>query len=265
MFVKAASNTEQTSAWVMRKKSARVTTGMLSAKVDFTRPHSGISIERIAGASPTGQRILGYSHVPPTRPNLVDHYVRGDDLIAMYLSAVKSSDGREEMKLTGQVYWRHIQTGADSLWQGFELVISLQTDLLGIAPRLKLATSLPAQNVFLVEDAWRHPVLEPVRESVSIDGDKAAAIFVQSANAGWCYLQSLYFMDAASCEKTEIEFSPDGVEIKSTLFVEHLEKGVIRRVRARGAFCQPTDVVALQLGEWFNEFRSSELALTVSR
>jgi len=255
--------TQQSTSWVMKKYSARIKTATLSAKVNVSRPQSGITIDKVGENALKGQRILAFSHVPHAPPTLVDQYVRGDDLVASYLTPSKPSASRKDMQLTDQVYWRHIQPDDTGLWYGIELVISLQTDLLGIAPRVKLATTLRDGKVFLVKDAWHQPVLEPVKESVSVTGGHSTAVLVQSQESAWSYLQSLHYMDDASCEKTEIKFSAERVQIKSTLFVEHLEKGVIRRLRARGTFCESTDIKGLHLPEWFNEFASSEQPLTV--
>jgi len=261
--VNSEAKTQQPTAWVLRKNSARINTATFSAKVNVSRPQSGITIEKVAGNALKGQRILAFSHVPHAPPTLVDQYVRGDDLVATYLTPGKPSASRKDLKLTDQVYWRHIQPSTNGPWHDIELVISLQTDLLGIAPRVKLTTSLQDGNVFLVKDAWHKPVLEPVTESVSIAGADTTAVLVQSHESGWSYLQSLYYMDNASCEKTEFKFSAGRVQIKSFLFVEHLEKGVIRRLRARGAFCDTTDIEQLHLSKWFSEFATSDQPLTV--
>jgi hypothetical protein len=247
----------RTSCWQLTSPVATLNSDRLSAEVDVSRPDLGLVAKSFAQTEIEQNLVLAFSHIPPVQRKVVDQYVRANDLVGTY----KSDDqGKQGLQLTDQVYWRHLKSNQTGLWEGVELVVSLQTDLLGLAPRVQLQTSFRNCEVLAVNDENEMPT--PISRTTRLE-PQTAAVLLQSRSDHWSYLQSLHFTDNTSCESIQVDIDRDVTTVNTTLFVEHLEKGVIRRARIRGAFCETSRVSNDLFLQWFQQFAESELPLTV--
>jgi hypothetical protein len=246
-----------TPLWRLEKSLARLEMGELSASVDVACPQKGIfavsahrvdlSRWRLLAAHTLGERAA-----PDACEDVVDSYVRGDDLVATYRET-------EARHVRPQVYWRRLALEAsDAVAVGFELILSMQTSLLDSDPGLLCRSEISGASVRQLVDPEKgcfeaRPVAETPCDVGSAAG--SGAFLFRMDGAPWSYLQLTLpaDFDQAALHR---EAAPERIVLSQRLFPEHLEKGVIRRVRVRGLFLpqgQDEELARAIYQQWIDE------------
>jgi hypothetical protein len=217
-------STATTSPWQLAESDARLQIGPLLANVDLLQPASGLHQLSWQNVSFAG-KLLGVTvaEESATPTNLatagIDKFVRGGDLVANYPQC-------ESQPFTLHIYWR-VAT-ADSRLVILDAIVSLQTSLLECFPKAILTTELAATEAWVVPgDGSSARRLEQHEEST-----KPAGVLLRGVSNGESYLEVTHPDDlgewrVANSATTKIERELGG---------EFQEKGVIRRLRVRGAF-----------------------------
>lgn len=176
-------------------------------------------------------RLPGKSSDAPPR-QVLDAYVRGDDLIVRY--AVPSEQTQ------WQIDWRGLAAPTLTLWGGMEVVLSVQTETLDAHPRAsawsQLATS---QNPYIL----------------------MGANLFRLSSGELSYVEMADGADIERIRTTRLDGAEDGFDNKTEFRLGRLEKGVIRRCRIRG-YWVPRVGDELAAKSLWNEFQASPLPLT---
>jgi hypothetical protein len=214
--------------WQLDGTRAYLCAGGWTAGVDLTDAISGVAVKHatidessniLGVAVPTAQGPLG----PPT-----DWYAREGDLVAIYPEAKN-----RPFRVT--IYWSTSPptAGIKGSLQ-FDLVISVQTEQLGIEARVDAISRVPARCVWASADAeWSNPrqVLLGEGEALELNrGSFLPAILVE-IDPTHSYLESVAEIDFLGCTVSRARSS---CVVRQRLLDEIMEKGVIRRVRVRG-------------------------------
>ena len=220
--------------WNIEGDLASWSTNGRLVNVALTKPSAGIFLtatsdnENFPRAPREGCSLLGVRDPaigPPDNP-LVDHYTRGDDLVALY-------DVLPKQNIQPQIYWRATRYG--SLTYGVELILSVQTGLLDSQPYIATHSRLP------------HAYVQRL--------DIGPGVFLfRLPDATWSYVEMVHPTDY-------VDAFHNGDSIGFSLFNERLEKGVIRRGRLQGLFVPRHDDEAIAQ-ECYEQFEASQLPLT---
>jgi hypothetical protein len=220
--------------WQLDHVQARLKCGPLRAKLQLDRLSRGLGeIEwnrKRVGNCPF-QLLVG-DDGPATRH--VETYVRGNDLVATY-----ESDGPLGAP---QVYWRAHHDEALSA-VGLQIVVSKHTSLLDSHPGSAIDSSL---NGSLFHAASLDPSAFTSIESselirIGASRSDTHLFVVRNPHEPCAFAQLLHPSDFESIElRDQLHDVKDGAinawHIKSLIFPERLEKGVIRRARICGWF-----------------------------
>jgi len=217
-------STATTSPWQLAESNARLQVGSLLASVDLLQPANGLHQLSWQNASVAG-KLLGVTvaEQSATPTNLatasIDKFVRGGDLVANYPQC-------ESQPFTLHIYWR--VAAANSRLIILDAIVSLQTSLLECFPKAILTTELPASETWLVPGDGS----SPTKLGQQLESNEPAGVLLRGAGNGWSYLEVTHPDDlgewrVANSSTTKIERELGG---------EFQEKGVIRRLRVRGAF-----------------------------
>lgn len=191
------------------------THGGATATFDPARPKAGLSVATAAG---TVCRLLAVD--PGADPGLVDHWVRGDDVVAVY----EPSDAR---RLRTTAMWRWLPGGvaAPTGVSAWLLVVSAQTALLDSDPRITVDSRMPGTCV-----RWGVSAADPPHWQVGALPAADAAL-VRGPN-GCSVLVAVHPADRRSFT---VGTAPDGVTVRCGLFSDRVEKGVLLRGRVLAA------------------------------
>jgi hypothetical protein len=235
--------------WQLTQSNARLDVGPLEAKVDFLNPARGIH-DLTWNSTPITGRLLGVTVAEETAPPSslstagIDCYVRANDLVANYPQS-------QSQRFTLQVYWRLTSRGTDLLM--IDTIVSLQTSLLECFPKALLSTQLPEGDVFAI--ALKGAPSQIIADRLT--SDEPVGILVRSSGQAWSYLEMTHPTDLGYWRVSH----KDGIQMEHELGGEFQEKGVIRRLRVRGAFLarENDEQAARQL---VAEFAAAEPPLT---
>jgi hypothetical protein len=181
------------------------------------------------------------------RTPVTDCYLRGADIIISY------GDSPAKKNVRPQMYWRLVDREREDA-RGIELVLSLETDLLQSDPHARIETTFPCQTVVVLTDrGW-----EPIGSDEAKLTPPHSKPLVVLQGEPWSYAEMIYPGDFTQCT---IQRRNGVCQVTWELFQEHLEKGVIRRARARGVFIQSGDSLAAALAA-LERFENSPLPLT---
>jgi hypothetical protein len=194
--------------WRFTTTDAWLSIGALRGHVTLTSPAAGIDKLTWNAANVVG-RVLGVSAGATSAPQ--DAFARENDLVAVYAQS-------EPQEFLWQVYWRASAPAARVVV--LDAILSLQTPLSESFPRV---TS--------------HTVLS-VGEAAKLPGD-GDIIVLRPAGCDWTYAEMTHPKDRGLLEVASV---PEGhSRIVRHLGGQFLEKGVIRRLRLRGAFLPRED------------------------
>jgi hypothetical protein len=234
--------------WQLTHSNARLKVGSLKASVDLLNPSLGIH-ELKWNTAPIVGNLLGVAvaeeSAPPSSLSTagLDLYIRGNDLVGNYPQS-------QAQRFTLQIYWRIARSTTNILV--IDTIVSLQTSLLECFPKALLTTQLPMGEMLAIS---RDDSLT-IKERIS--SDEPAGILVRCNDESWSYFEMTHPTDLGCWRGVR----NDGLRLERELGGEFQEKGVIRRLRVRGAFLarEHDEQVARQI---LTEFAESEPPLTV--
>ncbi len=243
--------------WRIDQTQASLSASGLSARVNLQQPDLGLADIVWQGIPIPSARLLQVRR-PRTDvgQQLVDAYVRGTDLIAVY-------EARLNKAVATQLYWRCVEH-ADLRIVGVELIVSVQTELLDDDPGLALISELPCVKLFQAADRNVTDVTRVCLTGADEPGRRAGVgLFLYSLGVGrGGYLEMVH---PADFDTVEIEpgAHPGILRSRFGLFEERLEKGVIRRARACGLLGLDACDSEAVAGECYRRWLASESPLSV--
>jgi hypothetical protein len=258
-----------TPTWQLNGNYAQLQNGGWSATVDLSDPDGGISVRDDALRISEAPKILGVTTPDESEriDGLADAYARGSDLVALY-TPTKNRAFRIE------IYWRAARKswGEVNALQ-FDLMVSVQTDRLGILAQIDAQSRIPADGVWLSGDAeWRQP--EAVRPGIANQSAQlrpgsyipcvVAALGIDGTDdSPQCHDGRSYIEAVSPSDFLGSKISMDGsrYRLRHRLLDEVMEKGVIRRVRVRGWLVAAPHSFALA-SAGFAELARDKLPLT---
>jgi hypothetical protein len=211
-------------AWQLTQSLGQLNCGALAARVNVERPSLGLHELSLNGKPIAGQ-LLGVTvaeeGAPPKELAIagIDCFVRGGDLVANYPQC-------ETQPFTLHNYWR-IAEVSDKLVV-IDAIVSLQTTLLECYPKTILTTALPAEHSLVLSTE------ETAEQSVSsiFESDELVGILLRGIHPEWSYVEITHPTDLGTWR-----IEKNGTtRMQRELGGEFQEKGVIRRLRVRGAF-----------------------------
>lgn len=182
------------------------------ATVDLTAPERGLTI------GVTGDRLLGLDLGIEDRITPDDHWLRGDDVVAVY-------DVPDHRHLRATALWRWLP-GPPAAW---ELVVSAQTSLLESDPHVAVHCDL-ADGVL----TWGRPVdgclvWNPIEQSEECPAE-ASCILVERPDD-----TVIIAAQPDGRRRLAIARCGERVRVECRLFATTIEKGVLLRSRIRAA------------------------------
>lgn len=222
----------QSLSWRLQGGNALLTAGALSASLEVTHPARGLSALTWNGREVDGRLLGVMTDCSPLEAGniLPDTFVRGNDLVAYYSQNAQRA-------FSCQIYWRAALSVNGAVL--VETIISVQTDQLESFPQIALETQLAIEQVWLVGGGRQGRGQPDPRQLVdsagqTTSGDESACLVFRPADADWSYAEMTHPDDRGSWQ---IQRSVPGQPVvRRQLGGSFLEKGVIRLLRARGAF-----------------------------
>ena len=233
------------SAFVWRATGRRMSDAgsVVSAAVDLDQPRQGITLTRsgVAGSD----SLLGLDLRSECR--LADHWVRGDDVTAVY----ETADARQ---LRTTAMWRlHTSDGATGAW---ELIASAQTSLLQSDSVLAVVSEIEAADILWGtcsdEAVQWHADPSPEANCVLLGGGGATAPEDTSV---------LVAAHPGDARRMTVRRDGKRVVVECWLFSTELEKGVLLRSRVLAAV-GPTADATRWAGDLAATFAASPPMLT---
>ena len=161
---------------------------------------------------------------------LVEVYVRGNDLVALY-------EPLAPHQVQPSVYWRARWDEARAA-VGVEMIVSMQTSLLDSNPETVVATGMPIGDVWGPADEAASSLQKleynqfPLTLHVADGSRPPSLVIYQPRDTPFAYVEMVHPADFVA---TQVELNKWGESWATTrLFSERLEKGVIRRARLAG-------------------------------
>ena len=223
----------------MREDSAVLQSAGLSAEIALRRPSEGLVNLVAASDSLRTARLLGIAAGPiiegPTT-NLVESYVRGDDLVVAY-------EGSSQWPIRVDALWRLTTPSVtEKVLAAVDLIVSIRTHVLDARPDLAVESVVPSSGVFRLPTG-KSAACEPLGAGAAVP-----TVVGPESGAG-CLLFRLPGLDLTYAEmvhptdfqRDELSCRTQGggtLHIAHRLFRTNLEKGVILRARVRGLFAK---------------------------
>ncbi len=224
---------DQSRPWQVNERTACLRLARSTATVSLEAPERGLGDWTIDGQPISSARLLqvGLPHVEqPHERALVEHYIRGNDLVATYVE-------RPGPQMHTQIYWRAVEPSSAATIAAVEVLVSVQTNLLDSCPRVVMRSELNASEVFRLTDANRgdfEPLTAPRRDFRIAAGAPACLVF----RLGGHRLSYAEMTQHCEGESTSLDVAAADdschVEVRHGLFSQRLEKGVILKARALG-------------------------------
>ncbi len=213
---------------------------LLPAAIDLDQPRQGITL---VGSDATGSdRLLGLDLRSECR--LTDHWVRGDDVTAVY----ESADARH---LRTTAMWRlHPSDGATRAW---ELIASAQTSLLQSDSVLAVVSEIDATDLL-----WGTCMNAAMQWHIDPSPDATCVLMRRDGPSGTSVLVAAHPGDA---RRLTVRRDGTRVVVECWLFSTALEKGVLLRSRVLAAV-GPTADAARWAGDLAAKFAASPPMLT---
>ncbi len=185
-----------------------------------------------------------------------DHYIRQNDLVVTFPASPTTH-------IRPQIYWRALAepSAEKGMAPGIELILSVETDLVGVSPRSRVTSQVAAQSVLVVTQDGATRELGENPEQFGERGGARPSFVLVRIDEHWSYVEMAFPGDAESLQVQRLA-SESSCRISWDLFSEPLEKGVIRRARLRGHFLPSAgaDETSRRLRE---AFLAAPLPLTV--
>lgn len=225
------------------------------AELDLLHPDRGLAV-RPLGQTPGGSwtvSVLGVAAglvASRSAGNPQEAFLRGDDLIASYPEA----PGRP---FSLRIYWRAVDVPGALL--AVDVVVSLETPQLESFPDILTQSRLPGGPVWLV--GGRGGSTTPVAQGKvnSTAETLALGLLLRPTAADWSYLEISPPEDQAQWQWSR--HAEDGWVLRRQMGGSFLEKGVLRKLRVRGAFLPRTADLELATAS-LEQLAAAKLPLT---
>ncbi len=243
-------NIPTTGVWQLQASNARLQIRQFAASVDLSCPSLGLQQLDYAGTRVAGQ-LLGVSARGASSSNakrVSDFFARGEDLVATYPEA-------EDRSYSLEVYWRVISREAMTV---VDLLLSLETSLLESFPSVSTQSLLTADEAWLVSCDGKSAA-EITDFTAGVLSQESLCVVLRPEGAAWSYVEMPHPDDQG---KVNVCCPSKGeIAIQRDLAGAFLEKGVIRRLRVRGAFVPRARDLQLA-GQLLNELAAGAPPLT---
>jgi hypothetical protein len=220
--------------WRIEHSHARWESNHFQASVEPARPGLGLTDVRVGDSSLAAGNLLQIHVAAQAKEagrEIQDCYARGSDLIVTYAETSHSP-------VCPQIYWRIIDT--PDAWESvtIDAIVSNQTQLLDTDPRMRIGCSLPSDSWLRTHRPGTSSVFDHVSmrdgETVSLEvKPPGCALLVRLAGVAWSYGQIIEAIDLIDAELVW-NAAKGTTTLWAEVFENRLEKGVIRRARARG-------------------------------
>ncbi len=203
----------------MRANIAELQMPKLSASVDFADPSLGLQQLHYAGTRVAGH-LLG---VATRNSNPVsDVFIRGEDLVA-------TNSETDEQPYSLEICWHATSHKQIPI---LDLILSLETSLLESFP------SVSTQSQLSADETWLVPGNETLATQVTggsaeIPSQEPLCVVLRPAGADWSYAEMSHPADQGTIRINSLADGQIGID--RDLAGAFLEKGVLRRLRLRGA------------------------------
>jgi len=241
--------------WSLENTLAKLQTTGLTAEIDLLKPHAGLGQLCYESAVLPGFVLgveLGISEPLPSG-ELQDVFLRGNDLAVTYAAT-------QERPFSLQVYWRATTDQRNAVV--VDTILSLQTDLLESFPALTVTTQLPAASVWQLAGAGSTApelIFDSKEQRHSLSSESSDSLLLRPADKDWSYAETTHPEDRGN---SQIRLTKSqSYCFERNLGGGFLEKGVIRRLRVRGAFL-PRENDARQAAEYFSNLVTEQPPLT---
>lgn len=205
-------------AWTIVGRTAAAADG---ARLDLDAPARGLVL-------PTGDSLLGIELRTACRAG--DHWVRGDDLIAVY----EPTDAR---RLRATAMWRPFRVPAAADCTAWELTLSAQTALVQSDPALAVTADVAGGDV-----RWTHDTAAVTWTAGDEPAAETTCLLVRCRNAEPAILIAVH---PADTRRLLVRRTAGGrVEVACWLFSSAIEKGVLLRGRVLAAVGPAKDAEA---------------------
>ena len=251
--------------WQLKKSTAVLHLGALSASITSLRPDDGLTNVIIGGNHLARARLLGIAlsrAIETATADAVESYVRGADMIVVY-----EESSRWPVRV--DAVWRAVAPAASAQFlAAVDLIVSVRTHLLNMRPDLAVESVIPSSDVFRLPNS-RSAACEPLAPVDKQPVGKEPTVITPETGAGcllfrfpgvdFSYIEMVHPADfehdelaggvsgdavhcgaavpAAHCGAAV----PAALRITHRLFRTTLEKGVILRARVRGVFVNRHD------------------------
>lgn len=206
------------------------------AAVDLRTPHLGIAIGP-PGDAGGRDRVLGVDLGSAAR--LADHWLRGDDAIAVY----EPDDPR---RLRTTLAWRPAVPGTDGVIVAMHLTVSAQTSLLQSDSALAVVSDVASGGCLWgrhADSAAARTVAWQELPAGRLPPDDATCVLVRRASGTGAGTSLLMAVHPADARRIEIRRDADRCRLACWLFSTLLEKGVMLRGRVLAAVGRSSDDV----------------------
>jgi len=216
---------------------------VIPAAIDLEQPRQGITL---VGSDATGSdRLLGLDLRSDCR--LTDHWVRGDDVTAVY----ETADARH---LRTTAMWRlHPSDGATRAW---ELIASAQTSLLQSDSVLAVVSEIDATDILFGTSRDG-----AVRWHANPSPEATCVLLTHGRSTGSDSASVLVVAHPGDAPRVTVRKDGDRMVVECWLFSTELEKGVLLRSRVLAAV-GPTADATRWAGDLAARFAASPPILT---
>ena len=234
--------------------------GELEATFNVANPGAGITNICVKNEPLAGLSILQCHNAgaaPDPEDNVVEFYVREDDLVATYQQSPKRANRK-------QIYLRQAGLYFEEPINGFELVFSMQTQRLDGDPELMIRSEFDCPKIFALANpaspAWQM-IESPEDACELLPEDYCGSFAVALAGTNQMYFQVIDPSDFLGARIIRLSDDADRFILSMPVFGNSLEKGVIRRGRASGFFLSGGDEFA-RATRFYDWYRASAPSLT---
>jgi len=236
-----------TSAWLAAGHRMTDSQSAIRAAIDLDQPRQGITL--VAQGESSAGSLLGLDLRSDYR--LTDHWLRGDDVTAVYETADDRADARH---LRTTAMWRlHPSDGATRVW---ELIASAQTSLLQSNSVLAVVSEIDATDIL-----WGTCNDGAVQWHAAESPDATCVLMRRDGTDTSTGTSVLVAAHPGDARRLTVRRDGTRVVVECWLFSTELEKGVLLRSRVLAAIGPAADA-SQWAGDLAAKFAASPPMLT---